>query len=227
MDDTTLDAAKEEAVAEEVEGLEEVAEEVVEEEITPEEIEETIPTDHKERSNLGRKVSALLNKSDKMEKVIAQQAHIIERLMPEEEDDSDELVTRGELKKIVSQPQKAASQYEGDFIDTFNDLCEINGLSDEEREGVTNVLFEKYNKQIKGDGKIDGALNFEKAKADYFSGKKVPLKGKKASGVVTKQKTKPKGKAPAKLDEVSEKYLAMIERLDGPEKAERLRKSLA
>jgi len=226
MSDAELTAAKEEVITEEVVDLEEVAE-TVEEEVEEEIVEEEIPEDNKDRSNLGRKISALFKKNDKMEEVIAQQADLIGRLIPKEYDEEEDLpVTRKEINQLLSQQKTEANQYEVDFKETFHKMCEANGLSDDEAEAVGGILLEKYNDRVVGDGKLDGAMNFEKARSEYFKPKKAPLKKGKAPGVITKQKSEIKNTKTTKLDAVSEKYLAMIERLDGSEKAERLRKSI-
>ena len=226
MSDETLDAAKEEVITEEVVDLEEAAEEVVEE-VDEEITEEEIPDDNKERSNLGRKLSALFKKNDKMEDVIAQQAELIGRLMPQEYDEEEDLpVTRKEMNQFLNQQKTEANQYENDFKETFHKMCEANGLSDDDAEAIGGILLEKYNNRVVGDGKLDGAMNFEKARSEYFSPKKTILKNGKAPGVITKQKSAVKQQKTTKLDAVSEKYLSMITRLDGAEKADRLRKSL-
>lgn len=213
---------QEEVADEDVEGVEEVEEAEVEEEI---EVEDLIPEDHKERSQMGRKLAAFLRKSDKMEAVIAQQAELLERLIPkEEEDDFDEPVTRKELAALMNQKQEESTQYETDFKTTFHKLCDANDLTEDEEESIGQILLEKYNTKVVGDGKLDGAMNFEKARAEYFGAKKSPLKKGKAPGVIKKQVTKPKITQFKKLDAVSESYLKMIERLDGKEKADRLRK---
>ncbi len=233
MDDVTLDTAKEEALSEE-ETVDKAVEEVVDEiKETEEEVEEEIkedseiPNDQKDRSALGRKIAALFAKSDKTDELLVQQSKILERLMPQEYDEEEDLpVTRKELNQMMNQQKVESTQYETDFKDTFHQLCEVNNFSDDEAEGVGALLLDKYNNRVVGDGKLDGATNFEKARAEFFKPKKIPLKQKKAPGVITKQKSAVKQKKTTKLDAVSEKYLSMIERLDGADKAERLRKSI-
>ncbi len=238
-----LDAAKEDALSEDTvieeaaeveedtsETIEENVEEEVEEEgVEEEELEEEIqiPTDQKDRSQLGRKIAALFAKSDKTDEILLRQSEILERLLPQEYDEEEDLpVTRKELNQMMNQQKVESTQYEKDFKETFHQLCEVNNLTEEESEGVGAILLEKYNTRVAGDGKLDGAMNFEKARAEFFKPKKLPLKKRKAPGVITKQKSAVKQKKSNKLDAVSEKYLAMIERLDGAERAERLRKTL-
>lgn len=233
-----LDAAKEDALSEDTvieeaaeveEDTSETIEEDVEEEVEEEEVEEEIqtPTDQKDRSQLGRKIAALFAKSDKTDEILLRQSEILERLLPQEYDEEEDLpVTRKELNQMMNQQKVESTQYEKDFKETFHQLCEVNNLTEEESEGVGAILLEKYNTRVAGDGKLDGAMNFEKARAEFFKPKKLPLKKRKAPGVITKQKSAVKQKKSNKLDAVSEKYLAMIERLDGAERAERLRKTL-
>ena len=162
-----------------------------------------------------------------MEEVIAQQAEIIGKLLPQESDEEDDLpVTRKELNQLLNQQKEDSTRYETDFKNTFHKLCEANDLTDEDADAIGGILLEKYNTRVVGDGKLDGAMNFEKARADYFAPKKVPLKNGKPPGVITKQKTALKEKKATQLDAVSEKYLAMIRRLDGDDKADRLRANL-
>lgn len=228
MDDNLLDAAAEEVAAEEVvEEVVEEAEEEVESEETETEEPEELPAEHQERSKLGRKVSAMFRKADKLEETLAAQAEITSRLVkylaPEEEEE-DTFVTKKELEKTLSAPQEQQAKYEQEFKQTFTELCDE--LSEEDVEGVTEVFFEKYNTQVKGDGKIDAAIAFERAKADYMAPRKMPFKQGKASGVVTKQSTKKTVQKPAKLDAACESLLASIERMDGIERANKLRKKI-
>lgn len=222
----------EEPVADPVEAEVEIAEEETEVEdpnIDPEEVEDLLPKDHKERSDLGRKVAALLKKTDKTDEVLLQLSSVIERLVPKEEDPEDDTyVTKRELKEVIEKPTAEANQYEDDFKKTFWKLSEIDELSEEEAEAVAKITIEKYNVPFTNDPKIDGAMNYAKAKADYFAtkAKKVPVLGKKAPGVLTSQTSSKKTPQRSKLDRASESLLSFIARTDGEEAAEKLLKGL-
>ncbi len=228
---TELDTAKEEALAdadEPTDAVDEVVEEVEEEvvEEVEEDVEEILPTDHKERSQMGRKLAALFKKNDKLEEVVLQQAEVLQRLLPQEDNEEEDLpVTRKELNQMMNQQQQASTQYEDEFKSTFHQMCEANDLSAEEAEGVGELLLTKFNNRVVGDGKLDGAMNFEKARSAYFQ-KTVPLKKSKAPGVIKKQVSTPKESKLTKLDEVSQSYYNFVKRTDGEEAAMKLHKSL-
>lgn len=225
-------AFKEEVIAEEVVDPIEAADEIVGEEpvIDVEEVEDLLPKEHKERSDLGRKVAALLKKTDKTDEVLLQLSKVIERLAPKKEyDEEDDLpVTRKELKAMTEQPKIEASQYENDFKSTFWKMTEVDGLSEEDAEAIAKITIEKYNIPFTNDPKIDGAMNYAKAKADYFAVpvKKLPLKQGKAPGVVNKQATDTRATAKPKLDQAAESFYNFIARTDGEEEAKKRLKAL-
>ena len=210
---------------------EEVEEEVEEEEpeIKPEEVEDLLPKDHKERSDLGRKVAALLKKTDRTDEVLLQLASVIERIAPKEEDPEDDTyVTKRELKEVIERPTVEASRYEEDFKKTFWKLSEVDELSEEEAEAVAKITIEKYNVPFTNDPKIDGAMNYAKAKADYFKSKekKLPIKKCKAPGVISKQVSEKKVALKPKLDQAAESFYNFIARTDGQDEAKKRLKSL-
>lgn len=238
MSDTALDAAKAEALDEEVveiEGAEEEAVEIeeVEEEIVDEEIEETdeegLPTDHKERSNLGRKVSALLNKSDKQDEILARTWEVIQAIAPKKEPEydytNDEPVTKGELLKMEQAKENKQSAYENDFKKSFKTLAEEAELSEQEMVDVSTILFEKHNFSESDNGTLDGAKAFQRSLNDYRA-TKTPLQHKAPGRVITKQKTKSKQKPLEKLDAVSQSYYNSIVRDRGKEAAEKVHRTL-
>ena len=231
MSDAELTAAfQEEVIADEVIDPIEAADEIVEEEVKLEEVEDLLPTDHKERSDLGRKVAALLKKTDKTDDVLLQLSKVIERLAPRQEyNEEDDLpVTRKELRSMVEQPGIEAGQYETDFKSTFWKLTEIDGLSEEEAEAIAQITIEKYNIPFTKDPKIDGAMNYSRAKEDYFVAlkKKLPLKGGKAPGVVSKQASDTRAIAKPKLDQAAESFYNFIARTDGEDAAKKRLKAL-
>jgi hypothetical protein len=229
MEDTALDKAKQEVLDDNVEeSVEEegAVEEEVEEEIE-EDIEDALPQDHKERSNLGRKISALLNKSDKLEDIVARQQEMIELIGGKETDETDdEFITKSEFKQMISHKDNEQKQYENDFKTAFNSLAD--DLTETEKETVGEILLSKYNEVISGNGTLDGAKAFNKAYVDYLesSKKRIPLKNKRSTGVTTKQTSKKVMKKLPKLDAETESYLDYIKRTRGAEVATRLHKSL-
>lgn len=245
MDEAALNAAKDEALsadseleAGETEAVEEVEEgktipEVEEELIKEDEedfsdIEDLLPTEHKERSNMGRKISALLEKSDKMEIIMARQQEMIELLAGSKDidDEEDAPLTIKEFTKLMNTKKTTDSQYENDFKSAFNTLSK--DLDDDVQTAVGAIMFKKFNVNETGNGSIDGATNFHKAHRYYEKAmkRKIPLKKEKAQGVITSQKTTKTTKTIEKLDKQSEKYLEYVTKTRGAEAADRLRKSL-
>ena len=235
--DAKLTAAFEEAMADEAVDPQIAEDEIVDETSEPKpepevevDIEEVIPKDHKERSDLGRKVSALLKKTDKTDEVLMQLAQVIERLAPKEEEDpeDDVYVTKRELKEIAAQPEREATQYQNDFVSTFQALCEKNGFDEDESIEIQEILLTNHNERVMGDGKLDGAINFERAKLDYLNPKKkiVPGKQGRAPGVINKQPTQTRTNTQKPLDKASESFLDFIRRTDGEDAAKKIRKAI-
>lgn len=232
MSDAALDEAKKEALDDdEVENLdvEEAVEEEVEiEEEIEEEIDEVLPQNHKERSNLGRKVSALLNKSDKMEEIMVRQQETIELLgnkiaPPAHNYEDDEPMTKGEFKQMEAQKGQRSKKYTKDFQSAFHTLSE--NMSEDDKENIGEILLNNYNVKSSENGTLDGAKAFQNASLEYY-GKKTPLQGKKTSGVITKQTVKHRGKSLEKLDSATQSYYNSIVRDRGKETADRLHKEL-
>ena len=231
MDENALNEAAAEAIEEEVVDQPDVEEAIAEEEeVEEEEIDdEGLPTDHKERSNLGRKVSALLNKSDKQDEILARTWEVIQAIAPKKEPEydysNDEPVTKGELKKMEQEKHKQATKYENDFKSSFKSLANEAELSEKEQVAVSTILFEKYNYEESENGTLDGAKAFQRSYKDYLA-QKTPLQHKTPGKVITKQKQKPKQKPLEKLDAVSQSYYNSIVRDRGAEAAERVHKAL-
>lgn len=236
--DADLKQAHEEAVGETVEEpvMEEsaVEEEVVEEEVEESEeevdIDEVLPKEHAERSQLGRKVAALLSKTDKLEKIAQQQQEtnelqqaLIQKLSGEDEGREDQYLTKADLLEMQKTESKKDIQYEDNFKSTFHELSD--GMEEKDKKALGVLLLEKYAIKRTENGFIDGAKAFKLA-SDEFYKKKTPLLNKKAPGVTTSQKTKKTEKPLTKLSASSEKLYNYIKRVDGVEAADRARSSL-
>jgi len=236
MDDAALDAAKEEAVKNEAVKNQEDPPEELEEEVEYEEseeeieyVEEDLPTDHKERSALGRKTKAAFDRIDELVEVVGTQQQTIETLgnylkpAPEPDPTMDEYMTRGEFLQQKENEGKAAKKYEHDFVSSVSVLGK--DLAKEDREKVHDIIMEKYNYQSSVNGAIDGTKAFDSAYKDFVA-KKIPLRQGKAPGVIKNQKTQKREKPLAKLKGASASYLEYVKRVDGADKALKLHKSL-
>lgn len=224
MINTALDEAKEEALNEEVEDLN-VEEADVEEEVE-EEIDEVLPQEHKERSNLGRKVAATFEKIDQIGEVLARQQEMIELIggKDQEVDYEDDIpITKADLKKIESDKKKVVQDYENDFKTVFHTLSE--DLPEEDKEQIGALILTDFNLKSTNNGSLDGAQAFQRAKDTFYS-KQTPLRHNKVSGVTGKQKVSHKQKPLAKLDKATESYLGYIKRTRGADTAQRLHKEL-
>ena len=150
--------------------------------------------------------------------------------MPKEEyNEEDDLpVTRKELKTIVEQPKIEAVQYENEFKAAFWKLSEVDKLTDDEMEQIAQITMEKYNIPFTSDPRIDGAMNYAKAKEDYFRSKekKIPVKSGKAPGVISKQASDKKEPRVTKLDAASQSFYNFIAGTDGEEAAKKRLKAL-
>lgn len=240
MDEAALNAAKDEAVnsdeiVEVEEAVEVEVEKEVEEEVVDEDFDDLLPEDNKKRSGLGRKLYGMQQKLDaqdeqnaKMLKILERNNQIFNHLSGGVEQDTgdNDYLTKGEFKKMVTKNNESKNKYHNDFVGAFHKLSK--GMDDEEVEAIGNILLEKYNDPETGDGKLDGASSFQKARSHYrrINKKKIPLQGKTAGGVATKQKAEPTKNRLEKLDKDSEKYLQYVTNTRGADAAEKLRKNL-
>jgi hypothetical protein len=240
MEDAALDAAKAEALEEPVEPVGEEAVEPVDdavEEIDMAEevdeietdVEELVPQDHKERSNLGRKVSKYFEKSDTIEEILATQQKTLEafgqKLFPEEPNyEDEEPVTKGDLKRIESAKVEKLAKYQNGFKRVVNKS--MKKVPEADRAGIEELILEKYNVIQSEDGTADGADAFTSAYTDFYS-KKAPLKQAKSPGGIKKQKVNKREKPLAKLKGASASYLNFVTREDGKEKAVKLQRSIS
>lgn len=234
--DADLIQAKEEAVGETVtepereeSAVEEEVQEEIVEKVVEEDIDEILPTEHSERSQLGRKVAALLSKTDKLEQIAQQQQEtneaqqaLIKKLSGEGEDDN-EYITRADLENYQKADSKVDKKYEEDFKESFHTLSE--GMDEKEKQALGILLLDKYAIKRTKNGILDGAKAFKLASDEYYK-RKTPLLNKKAPGVVTAQKSKKAEKPLTKLSASAEQLFNYIKRVDGEEVANRNRKSM-
>jgi hypothetical protein len=241
---TDLDAAATEAVeSQEViqeteEVQEEVGEQVAEAEDKPaEELDtEGLPQDHKERSDLGRKVSALHRRIDEQTNKFDRVMNYLETIAkPETADPLDELapdepITRKEMESILAAREERRETQMKNYNDNY--MQAIAGMgADLDQTEYDAVLAEMQNITYdpSHDASLDAERNFYKAERIYLRKKaaqtiekKVPLKGDKPTGVVSSQKSVVKETVAPKLDAAGQSYVDFVRRRDGDEKANAL-----
>ena len=248
--DDMLNAAAADAVMEETEQEEVV--ETTEEEIvvsteTEEVDEEGLPVDHKERSDLGRKISAIHRRQDdsdarfdRVMKVLEAQAALTTKraeLDPIDDLDPNEPMTKGEMERWFEVRERKAKEkstsYDTEYLNTFNELSTT--LTKEESDAVVDEMkVLSYNPS--NNAAKDAEINFYRAERAYLrkqlakpKGKVSPITGDKthaALGTVTSQKVVTKDVTLPKLDANAASYLAFVEREDGSDKAQSLHRSL-
>jgi hypothetical protein len=129
-----------EETTEETEEVAETTEEVVEEQA------EELPTDHKERSNLGRKLTALHRRVDETDNKFDQIARSLESLQSAQEDpteslEPDEPVTRKEMESILEARERLRESRDKSYNENY--VRTISGLgSDLGQEEYDAVLAE-------------------------------------------------------------------------------------
>jgi len=242
-----LDQAAAEAVAEETQ-TEEIQEEQQAEETqtdetpaeeeTAEVTEEGLPADHKERSDLGRKVSAMHRRMDEMTQTLSSLQSFLEANSQRRDEnpiDPDEPLTMKDLQRYETEREKAKKREQKQYDDKYRNTVQGLGtdLTDEE---WTAVVEEMKNIPLNSSNnpEIDAERNFYKAQGIYFrksstkSEKKVnPLKGERANtGVATTQKTVVKETKMPKLDADAQAYYDYVARTEGDEAARKLVKDL-
>lgn len=193
--------------------------------MTPEELAE-----HRERSQLGRRVSAM---EDNMKAFMAQVGNAVERLealgqpkgagtydamhsvgmtAPSSADD-DDLVTRGDFRTMLAEHEhettKKHAEYETKYIAHLNTL---KVEDPENHEAVVNEMLANYNGKYSDDPVADAERNyFRAAKSVMKKGiKPNPLKGSTnppALGVGGDTPDKDKDTAVPKLDEIAQEFV--------------------
>jgi hypothetical protein len=250
----TLDEAAADAVAEQTEEV--VVEETEVEETAPVEeatADEELPTDHKERSNLGRTLAAVHRRQDDTDNRIDRMLDLMEKQVtanepvfkdPLDDLDPNEPMTAGELREILNKreavfeskrvadneiQQRANNAYDQSYLKSFETLS--TGMGDDELSGIVEELKSfKYTPTTNPEA--DAKMNFLQAERAYLRkrlakpvGKKIPLKEGDVPGVVTNQVVRDKKDSLPKLDAAGESYLNFVRAEDGAEKADSLLKA--
>ncbi len=239
MDEAALKAASDDAIkeddnesiVEEEEAATDDIQEVDEEEIEEAEVdEEELPTDHNERSKLGRKISTLFTHKDAQDKILLNILDGMEELKgnmsSQNEEYDDDYIKRSDLVKIQTQKNEKDIKYDNAFKQTYWDLVKSLDIPKEEEVEIGKILIQDFNIKDTGNGVIDGSRAFVKAREEYLN-KKTPLQNNKASGVATKQTVKSRKPALVKLDSASKAYIERIRKQKGPEAALKLHQSLS
>lgn len=244
--DEALNQAATEAVETEETTQTEETTETQETEKTTEKTEQTekldaegLPLGHTQRSDLGRKVSALHRRQDEVDDRIDRLLSVMEtRELPEDpglQSEPGDIVTHADINKILDDREKTKTQNAQNYDKQY--VASISALSSELSEQEYNEIFAEmqnitYNPS--NDPAKDAELNFIKAERAFLrkkvAGKKTnPLKGEKprsALGGITNQTVVVKDATLPKLDAAGESYLSFVAREDGTESATKLHKSL-
>ena len=247
--DELTQAATEAVESQESEVSEETNEEVAQEQVaeTPEEetVEELdkegLPSDHKERSDLGRKLSATHRRIDEIDGKFGRIEGMLETLVKPQTEDPiadlapDEPITRAEAEQIYAKREEAREikkkTYDSDYSKTLAGLGP--DLGEDEWNGVLEEL-KTMTYDPTSDPIRDARENFFKAENIYLRKKvaqpiekKVPLKNDAApGGGITNQKAVVKETAAPKLDAAGQSYLDYVTREDGAEHASKLVKDI-
>lgn len=231
---------EQEEVAQE-EQVEETIEQVAEAEEAAEELDEDgLPTDHKKRSDLGRKMSAFHRRMDNVDQTLSRLASILEQQESGSDQvpatDPDEPLTVAEWQRLSAQEKAKEERDTKKYNDTYRSAVGRLGgdLTDQQWQDIVKEM-ESLPLDSSGNAELDAERNFYKASNIYYkkqlakpAEKEVPLKREiaKNTNVATSQKTVVKEEKMPKLDEYSKSYLDMVSRQDGEEKASKLRKSI-
>lgn len=233
----------------------EAAETPVETPTEPELDAEGFPKDHKERSELGRKLSALHRRQDEFADNMAKIAQFVEKIAQSKTDstkaidlpevDPDEPITYKEAIQLFEhreqQKVEAKTNYDRGYTATlqevFSEYTNENGEPNvTEIDGILNEM-KTINYKPTSDPRYDAITNLRKAERAFLKKQMAkpaarinPLKGetpRTALGVVPKGKPSPASAASAvKLDPDAERYIKFVAAQDGPERAEKLRQSM-
>jgi hypothetical protein len=225
----------EETTEETTEQVAETTEEVVEEQAT-----EELPQDHKERSDLGRKLSAYHRRMDELDNKFDHIAESLESLQPKEQDsfealEPDEPITRKEMENILARREEKQRDRDKSYNDNY--VRTISGLgadlSQVEYDAVLaemkDITYDPSNNPT-----MDAKMNFREAENRFLKkkiaepvSKKNPLKGEKPKetlGVTTTQTSVTKETKQPKLDADGQSYVDYVRRTSGDEAADKLLK---
>ena len=252
MDETTktvaadLDAAAAEAVetqeqtTQETEKTTEETTEQVAETAVEELDKEGLPTDHKERSDLGRKTTALHRRVDETDNKLDRILTYLESEKTKDEDvltelAPDEPVTRKDLEEFVSQRDKDRKTKKENYQGSYDKTILSQGPELEQSEFDAIIAEMTFTYDPSDDPVRDAEKNFHKAEVAYLRKKAAkplekenPLKGAAPVGklgVATSQKTVQKETIIPTLDAPAQSYLDSVRAERGDEAADKLMKN--
>jgi hypothetical protein len=223
VDDSTLDAAAEDvAVEEDAVETEEIDEETDEQEVESEdEVEETDKEDtaeleaHKERSRLGRRLSAMEERMDaflnKAEQLVTPKEELFD-----EEIDPDMPVTLKEVEDYMAKKERTNTEtrlkYENSYVKSVANLS--SGEDPDFADKVIAEMETNFNSEYSKDGSRDAEVNWLKASNAVLKAgtkKSNPLKGKKPKaplGVGGSDTNASRGYVRPKLDAATEDLIS-------------------
>jgi len=201
---------------------------------------EGLPKEHKERSDLGRKVSAVHRRMDEIDNKFDRMLQYLESVANKQDAtsdlDPDEPLTRRQFEELQKQQREIEEKSKKQYWDSYNRTVSSLG-SDLDENQWQAVLAEMSNLTYDPTDKpdVDAKLNFERAEKLYWKKQAAapqrtnPLKGKPPvgkPGVATNQKSVVTERAMPKLDADAQAYYDYIRRTDGDEKAQGMLKDL-
>jgi len=211
---------------------EETKAEIAEAEQSAEELDaEGFPKEHKTRSDLGRKLSALHRRLDEQDnKFDRMMSYLESQSKPDEgQVDPDEPLTVADYKRLREKEDREKAAKQEKYNDGYKSaISRLGGdLTDSEWEGVIEEMKSlQYNPS--DNPELDAERNFYRAERIYLRKlmaqpveKKVPGKKEinKNLGVANSQKTVVKETKQPKLDGYSQSYYDYMVRSDGEESA--------
>ena len=237
LDNAAAEVVETEEVTQETEEVVETPEvEQVAETETVEELDKNgLPTEHKQRSELGRKLSAVHRRIDETDNKFDRIMNYLETAAKPTPDElsPDEPVTASDLDQVLEARDAAREDKKKTYNDSYAKAIARMGPElgqDEYDEIIAELTTFTYDPS--SDPARDAELNFHKAERMYLR-KKIakpiekenPLTGKTPSnkpGVANGQKTVVKEAAKPKLDKAGESYLEFVRSEDGDDAANKL-----
>jgi hypothetical protein len=254
MEETTktvaadLDAAAAEAVEtqeqttqETEEKQEETTEQVAEttEKVVEELAEDELPKDHKERSELGRKVSAIHRRMDETDNKFDRILTYLESENSKTDDsstgrDPDEPMTRREAEEMADERDEKRKKRKDKYQVEYDQTIRTQGPELEQDEFDAILAEMNFTYDPTDDPIRDAEKNFNRAEVAYLRKKNAkplekenPLKGAAPAGklgVATSQKTVQKETMIPKLDAAAQSYIDSVREERGDEAADKLMK---
>lgn len=236
-------AALDEAAAEAVESqeeteIEEEAQEQVAEVQETDEPEEELPQEHRQRSDLGRKVSAMHRRMDETDQTLNRIASLLEEKAlndreANDDTDPDDPLTVADFKRLSAEQDRSKQVQQEKYDSNYRKAVTTLGgdLDDTEWHDVVEEM-KAMPLDSTGDPQKDAERNFYKAERVFLRKKLAnpvtkenPLKKKDIpSGVVTQQKTVVTEQSAPKLDAHAKSYYDFVAKRDGDKAAKKLLK---